>query len=236
METFVKKSESYVDFCDKMRNPDMMTDSPTYHPIIYPFNMEMVKIMVLDENPFFHMYSDYKFGENTVCAYLAYKSCTDDEFTLVVMAQTLKDYNRIMNKVYYFIKKSRFSLITKMLGFSRMRMKTSLSDAKYLYIAQFEEVYKEDGNYFYGWVHPKLEENYKEDNRPFTYGVHNVTSRMSDKRKHTIFTGKDYCDILKKQLGKYILYFNVVDACLDSCKENTPTKTAGEYFKNKESK
>ena len=57
--------------------------------------------------------------------------------------------------------------------------------------------------------------------------------RMHDMRTHTIISGKDAYDVLKTQIGSYLMYYNVIDADLDSCKEDTH-KAAGEYFKNKE--
>lgn len=233
MPILTKSQEArFMDFCDKMRNPEAM-DQVTYHEIVYPFNMNMCIQMVRDNNPFFNIYPSYSFGEDTICAYLAFAACTDSEFDLCIMANTDKDYNRILNKVYYFVKKSRFSLITKLLACSRLAKKFYIGNARYVYIAQYERTFDPDDNCFVGWVHPRVTGGTIDENRPHAYGTHVIKSRMHDMRTHTIISGKDAYDVLKTQIGSYLMYYNVIDADLDSCKEDTH-KTAGEYFKNRE--
>ena len=60
MPILTKSQEArYMDFCDKMRNPEAM-DQVTYHDIVYPFNMNMCIQMVRDNNPFFNIYPSYR--------------------------------------------------------------------------------------------------------------------------------------------------------------------------------
>ena len=197
------QSRDYSDFIDNMRNPN--TEE------LYPFHTNMISEMCKENNLFFNMTPNYKYGEESICAYLAYKAITDSEFTLCVMADTPEKYIWITNKIYFFIKKSRYSLITKLLAWSRVRHIYYIGSARYVYIADYERTFDLDDNCFVGWVHPKKESGLIDDRRPFVYGVHAIENRMHDMRNHTIISGKDQYDVLKTKVGKYVLYYDTIE-------------------------
>ena len=198
------EAKEYCHFIDNMRNPDMRLQ-------MYPFDLDMTLTMFKEDNIFFNILPSYQFGEETVCAYLAYKALTDSEFDLCLMADTPEKYRWLISRIQFFIMKSRFSLITKLLAYSRLKKHYYVGIARYVYVAEYEKTFDLDDNCFVGWVHPGTDDGLTDDNRPFIYGTHAIAHRMHDMRLHTIITGKDQYDILKTQLGKYILYFDATE-------------------------
>ena len=194
---------AYSNFIDTMRNPGIME--------LYPFDVDMASTMFKENNVFFNMLPTYKHGEETICAYLAYMALTDADFNLCIMADNPEKFKWITDKIYFFIKKSRFSLITKLLACSRMVKHYYVGMAKYVYIADYEKTFDPDDNCFVGWIHPKTDDGMSDDNRPFTYGSHVIEHREHDMRNHTIISGKDQYDVLKTKVGKYILYFDATE-------------------------
>lgn len=197
------QARAYSDFIDNMRNPGLLE--------LYPFDVDMASVMFKENNVFFNINPAYKHGEETICAYLAYAALTDPDFNLCIMADSPEKFKWINDKIYYFIKKSRFSLITKLLACSRMVKHYYVSVAKYVYIAEYEKTFDPDDNCFIGWIHPKTDDAMTDDSRPFTYGAHVVEYRQHDMRNHTIISGKDAYDVLKTKVGKYILYFDATE-------------------------
>lgn len=198
------EAKDYCNFIDSMRNPNMMLE-------LYPFDLDMASTMFKENNVFFNILPTYQFGEETVCAYLAYKAITDSDFDLCIMADTPQKYRWIIDKIHFFIMKSRFSLITKLLAYSRLTKHYYVGTARYVYVAEYEKTFDPDDNCFVGWVHPGTDDAMTDDNRPYTYGVHAIEHRMHDMRTHTIITGKDTYDVLKTKIGKYILYFDATE-------------------------
>lgn len=198
-----QEERAYMDFIDMMRNPDSKT--------LYPFNMEIILNALSNHNVFYNFQPDYECGEESICAYFAYCALTDPDFDICVMAGTEEKFSWIMEKIRYFIKKSRFSLIMRLLAYSRLNKHYSIGSAKYSYIAQYEYTFDHDDNSFTGCSHPKMDNCMKVHYRTFTYGVDAIESRMKDQNKYTIISGHDTYDILHTNIGKYIAYYNAIE-------------------------
>lgn len=198
-----KKERAFMDFIDKMRNPDSKA--------VYPFNMEMIIRAFSDNNIFYNFQPDYTYGEESICAYFAYCALTDPDFDICVMAGTEEKFYWIMGKIRYFIKKSRFSLIMKLLAYSRLNRHYYIGSAKYSYIVQYEYTFDLDDNCFVGCVHPRTDDCMSGHNRTFTYGVNAMEPRMTDQNKYTIISGHDTYDILHTNIGRHITYYNALE-------------------------
>lgn len=198
-----QRERAFFDFTDRMRNPNSKT--------LYPFNMQMIINAFSHNNVFYNFQPDYAYGEETICAYFAYCALTDPDFDICVMANTEEKFSWIMGKIRYFIKKSRFSLIMKLLAYSRLNRHYYIGSAKYSYIAQYEYTFDLDDNCFVGWVHPKMDDCMTDCNRAFTYGVNAIEPRMKDRNKYTIISGHDLYDILHTNIGKDITYYNALE-------------------------